>query len=58
MQIQIPGQRQPDVRMCPKDGLVGRSNMPPELQPLFEEVRQKVAQSQQNYRKSLENLIK
>ena len=58
MQIQIPAQLQPYVRMSPKDGLVARSNMPPELQPLFEEVRQKVAQSQQNYRNSLENLIK
>ena len=53
MQIQIPAQLQPYVRMSPKDGLVARSNMPPELQPLFEEVRQKVAQSKKNYIKSL-----
>lgn len=58
MQIWIPQKLQPYVRMSPKSGLVPRSNMPPELQPLFEETRKKVEQSEQAYQKSLEDLIK
>lgn len=58
MQIQIPEELQPYVRMSPKSGLVPRSNMPPELRPLFEQTKKNVEKSQQAYQKSLENLIK
>lgn len=58
MQISIPEELQPYVRMSPKEGLVPRSNMPPELEPLFEETRKKVEKSEQIYQKSLEDLIK
>ena len=58
MQISIPEELQPYVRMSPKSGLVPRSNMPPELRPLFEETRKKVERSEKDNKKSLEDLIK
>lgn len=58
MQISIPEELQPYVRMSPKSGLVPRSNMPPELRPLFEETRKKAEESERIYQKSLEDLIK
>lgn len=58
MQISIPEELQPYVRMSPKSGLVPRSNMPPELWPLFEETRKKAEESERIYQKSLEDLIK
>lgn len=58
MTIDIPVELQPYVRMSAKQGLVARSNMPPELMPLFEKARQSVLDAQAAQKRRLEELLK
>lgn len=58
MTIDIPVELQPYVRMSVKQGLVARSNLPPELLPLFEKVRQSVLDAQTARKHQLEDLLK
>lgn len=57
MQFSIPKELLPYVRMS-QHGLILRTDIPPELQELYEKTRGEIEKMQENRRSALEDLIK